>query len=184
MLQETFDYVILGTGLVQSLLAGALGMQGKRVIHIDRNQFYGEYMSSYTLEDFPTPSVQCRPRPKDVVVEEATSTVRVGIPTTPMPQLHICETTPNNIGRQKAKMEAMEKCPVGTVVDAGPFGVGFVADYNDHGSAKIILDWSLAQYGTRRTNLASVLASMPLCASSRAFWAASIALSLSVFFSR
>ena len=157
MLRELFDCVILGTGLIQSLLAGALGMQGKRVIHIDRNDFYGEYMSSHTLENFPTPS----PVPEnDVsptkVVEEFGATLKLAIPTAPMPQLQVHETQPDNIGEQKAKIEAMEQYPVGTVVDASPFGLGYVAEYNDRGSAKVILDWSLAQYSTRRTNLASV----------------------------
>ena len=54
VLKGQFDAVVLGTGLVQSILAGALALHGKKVIHIDKNDFYGEYTSSHTLDSFPS----------------------------------------------------------------------------------------------------------------------------------
>lgn len=36
-----YDYVVLGTGLTESVLAAALSFAGSRVLHLDANDFYG-----------------------------------------------------------------------------------------------------------------------------------------------
>lgn len=66
-LDETnFDVIVLGTGFAESVIAGyalsliylktsasqshsSLARSGKRVLHLDHNDFYGGYMSSYNL---------------------------------------------------------------------------------------------------------------------------------------
>ena len=53
-LKETYDLIVLGTGLVQSLVAGAVALTGRKVMHIDKNDFYGEYNSSHSIESFPS----------------------------------------------------------------------------------------------------------------------------------
>ncbi|KAL1840843.1 hypothetical protein VTJ49DRAFT_7686 [Mycothermus thermophilus] len=46
-----WDVVISGTGLQQSLLALALSRSGKKILHIDSNDFYGGAEASLGLED-------------------------------------------------------------------------------------------------------------------------------------
>ena len=36
-----YDAIILGTGLVECIISGLLSVNGKRVLHLDRNNYYG-----------------------------------------------------------------------------------------------------------------------------------------------
>ncbi|TRX94033.1 hypothetical protein FHL15_005111 [Xylaria flabelliformis] len=49
--EETWDVVISGTGLSQSLLALALSRSNKRIIHLDKNDFYGEHDAALSLQE-------------------------------------------------------------------------------------------------------------------------------------
>ncbi|KAI0204264.1 rab protein geranylgeranyltransferase component A [Astrocystis sublimbata] len=49
--EETWDAVLCGTGLSQSLLALALSRSSKRIIHIDANDFYGEHEAALSLQE-------------------------------------------------------------------------------------------------------------------------------------
>ncbi|KAI9097097.1 GDP dissociation inhibitor-domain-containing protein [Phlyctochytrium arcticum] len=42
-----FDAIVLGTGLVQSIVAGALARDNKQILHLDRNPFYGEEYAAF-----------------------------------------------------------------------------------------------------------------------------------------
>lgn len=44
------DIVILGTGLVESILAAALSWQGVEVLHVDNKNYYGDSTSTLTIE--------------------------------------------------------------------------------------------------------------------------------------
>ncbi|KAK8439171.1 Rab proteins geranylgeranyltransferase component A [Candidozyma auris] len=44
------DILILGTGLVESILAASLAWQGVEVLHIDHNNYYGDSSSTLTIE--------------------------------------------------------------------------------------------------------------------------------------
>ncbi|KAI9651452.1 MAG: Rab proteins geranylgeranyltransferase component A [Trizodia sp. TS-e1964] len=46
-----WDVVIAGTGLQQSLLALALSRSGKRVLHLDKNSFYGGSSAAFSLTE-------------------------------------------------------------------------------------------------------------------------------------
>ncbi|KAL2259140.1 hypothetical protein VTK26DRAFT_7312 [Humicola hyalothermophila] len=46
-----WDVVICGTGLQQSLLALALSRSGKKILHIDPNDFYGGAEAAFSLQD-------------------------------------------------------------------------------------------------------------------------------------
>ncbi|KAH6854949.1 GDP dissociation inhibitor-domain-containing protein [Chaetomium sp. MPI-CAGE-AT-0009] len=46
-----WDVVISGTGLQQSLLALALSRSGKKILHIDPNEFYGGPEAAFSLQD-------------------------------------------------------------------------------------------------------------------------------------
>ncbi|XP_002130815.2 rab GDP dissociation inhibitor alpha-like [Ciona intestinalis] len=52
-MDEEYDVVILGTGLTECILSGLLSKSGKKVLHMDRNQYYGAESTSLT----PLPEV-------------------------------------------------------------------------------------------------------------------------------
>eukprot|EP01135_Chromosphaera_perkinsii_P000162 Nk52_evm58s32 gene=Nk52_evmTU58s32 len=54
--ENAFDVAIYGTGLVESILAGALARIGKRIIHVDCKDYYGEAAGSVTADFFFTPA--------------------------------------------------------------------------------------------------------------------------------
>lgn len=51
-LPSEFHTVILGTGLVESLVAAALSRVGKTVLHLDKEQFYGSSDACFQMTDF------------------------------------------------------------------------------------------------------------------------------------
>jgi RAB protein geranylgeranyltransferase component A len=48
-LKDYYDLVLLGTGLVQAIISCAASKNGIKVLHLDKNSFYGEEYSSHTL---------------------------------------------------------------------------------------------------------------------------------------
>lgn len=60
----SFDVVLCGTGLPESILAAACAAAGKTVLHVDPNPFYGSFYSSIPLPSVPSflsadPSTPC-----------------------------------------------------------------------------------------------------------------------------
>lgn len=52
-LQEIeYDVLLVGTGMVESILAGALARIGKKVLHLDQNDYYGSNYASFSLAQF------------------------------------------------------------------------------------------------------------------------------------
>lgn len=49
-MDDTYDCVVLGTGLKECVLSGVLAVEGKKVLHIDRAPVYGGASASLTLE--------------------------------------------------------------------------------------------------------------------------------------
>ncbi|GAA5820457.1 hypothetical protein JCM3770_003385 [Rhodotorula araucariae] len=49
MLDEHYDFIILGTGLTECVLSGLLSVEGKKVLHMDRNDYYGAESASLNL---------------------------------------------------------------------------------------------------------------------------------------
>ena len=47
---ETFGIVVVGTSTTHSMLAGALSLAGKRVLHLDRREYYVRNRASLTME--------------------------------------------------------------------------------------------------------------------------------------
>ncbi|VDN25785.1 unnamed protein product [Gongylonema pulchrum] len=43
------DVIILGTGLPESIIAAACARAGLSVLHLDRNNFYGDLWSSFNI---------------------------------------------------------------------------------------------------------------------------------------
>ncbi|KAJ7031084.1 FAD/NAD-P-binding domain-containing protein [Mycena alexandri] len=48
----TFDIIVLGTGLTESIAAAALSKAGYKVAHLDRNEYYGSGEASLSFEEF------------------------------------------------------------------------------------------------------------------------------------
>jgi len=48
-MDEQYDCVILGTGLKECILSGVLSVEGKKVLHMDRNGYYGGDSASLNL---------------------------------------------------------------------------------------------------------------------------------------
>jgi Rab GDP dissociation inhibitor len=49
---EAYDVIILGTGFTECLLSGLLAVEGKRILHLDRNNYYGGASASLRIGDF------------------------------------------------------------------------------------------------------------------------------------
>ncbi|XVF02731.1 hypothetical protein REPUB_Repub04eG0199400 [Reevesia pubescens] len=50
----TFDLIVIGTGLPESIIAAAASTASKSVLHLDPNPFYGSHFSSLSLSDLPS----------------------------------------------------------------------------------------------------------------------------------
>ena len=50
--EKTYDLVVVGTGLVESLIACSAAQAGKKVLHIDALDLYGRNEQTQTLEEF------------------------------------------------------------------------------------------------------------------------------------
>ncbi|KZS95772.1 rab GTPase activator [Sistotremastrum niveocremeum HHB9708] len=48
-MDEEYDVIILGTGLTECILSGLLSVEGKKVLHMDRNDYYGGDSASLNL---------------------------------------------------------------------------------------------------------------------------------------
>ncbi|CAD6570829.1 MAG: Rab proteins geranylgeranyltransferase component A [Tremellales sp. Tagirdzhanova-0007] len=48
---DTYDVVVIGTGLAESIAAAALAKAGKSVLHLDPNDYYGARQASLTLDE-------------------------------------------------------------------------------------------------------------------------------------
>ena len=48
-MDENYDFIVLGTGLTECVLSGLLSVEGKKVLHMDRNDYYGAESASITL---------------------------------------------------------------------------------------------------------------------------------------
>lgn len=47
-MEEEYDCIVLGTGLTECILSGLLSVSGKKVLHMDRNKYYGGESASLT----------------------------------------------------------------------------------------------------------------------------------------
>jgi len=48
-MNEEYDVIVLGTGLKECILSGLLSVKGKKVLHLDRNGYYGGETASLNL---------------------------------------------------------------------------------------------------------------------------------------
>jgi len=45
----TYDIIIMGTGVTESILSGLFSLDGKKILHIDKNPFYGDMGASLNI---------------------------------------------------------------------------------------------------------------------------------------
>jgi len=48
-MNEEYDVIVLGTGLKECILSGLLSVKGKKVLHLDRNSYYGADTASLNI---------------------------------------------------------------------------------------------------------------------------------------
>ena len=46
-----YDAIVMGTGLTECIISGLLSVQGMRVLHVDRNNYYGADAASLSLQN-------------------------------------------------------------------------------------------------------------------------------------
>ncbi|KAJ2329156.1 hypothetical protein GGI00_004012, partial [Coemansia sp. RSA 2681] len=78
---EEFDAVVLGTGLIESIVASELAAAGKKVLHIDRNPYYGGSFACFTLSAFIEWAVKYREQRQTPAVDIFVGSVDVESPT-------------------------------------------------------------------------------------------------------
>lgn len=76
-LPSEYDVIVLGTGLVESIVAAAASRCGKKVLHLDRNSYYGQLWATLNLEQFVNvlkcgPAAKEQPPPPSPGFEDAT----------------------------------------------------------------------------------------------------------------
>jgi Rab GDP dissociation inhibitor len=49
-MEDIYDVIVLGTGLTECIISGLLSVNGKKVLHIDRNDYYGGDCASLNLD--------------------------------------------------------------------------------------------------------------------------------------
>ena len=47
--QTHYNTMVMGTGVTESVLSGLMSLEKKKVLHIDRNPFYGDQGASLNL---------------------------------------------------------------------------------------------------------------------------------------
>lgn len=51
-LPSEFDLVVVGTGFCESIIAAAASRVGKKVLHVDENNYYCGFWASFNLDSF------------------------------------------------------------------------------------------------------------------------------------
>ncbi|GAB1597352.1 rab proteins geranylgeranyltransferase component A-like [Argonauta hians] len=64
-LPTSFDAIVVGTGLTESIVASSLSRIGKTVLHIDRNAYYGSRWASFSLRNLKTWKEKTELKPDD-----------------------------------------------------------------------------------------------------------------------
>ncbi|KAI0721214.1 rab GDP-dissociation inhibitor [Cerioporus squamosus] len=65
-MDEEYDVVVLGTGLTECILSGLLSVEGKKVLHMDRNDYYGGDSASLNLTQLYRKFRPDQPVPQDL----------------------------------------------------------------------------------------------------------------------
>ncbi|KAF4529248.1 hypothetical protein B566_EDAN017706 [Ephemera danica] len=66
-----YDVIIIGTGMTESILAAAASRVGKRVLHLDSNEYYGGLWASFNLDGLQQWIDECNQDPSQDAAEPA-----------------------------------------------------------------------------------------------------------------
>jgi len=69
-MDEVYDVVVLGTGLTECIISGLLSVNGKKVLHMDRNDYYGGDCASLNLDQAWT-HFKCTGKPDEKTLGQA-----------------------------------------------------------------------------------------------------------------
>lgn len=69
-LPTEFDLIVVGTGLAESIVAAAASRIGRTVLHLDSNEYYGGFWSSFNLEALRKYVEECREQQGKKQVED------------------------------------------------------------------------------------------------------------------
>jgi Rab GDP dissociation inhibitor len=58
-MDEEYDVIVLGTGLKECILSGLLSVDGLKVLHMDRNDYYGGDSTSLNLNQVSSSYYYC-----------------------------------------------------------------------------------------------------------------------------
>lgn len=64
-MNEKYDVIVCGTGLKECILSGLLSVKGKKVLHIDRNPYYGGDCASVNITNLYTLFREGKQPPKE-----------------------------------------------------------------------------------------------------------------------
>ncbi|KAJ2831238.1 hypothetical protein GGI24_001641 [Coemansia furcata] len=78
---EEFDAVVLGTGLVESIIASELAAADKKVLHIDRNPYYGGNSACFTFSAFVEWALEHRDERQTPLVDIFVGSINTDLPT-------------------------------------------------------------------------------------------------------
>lgn len=80
-LPSEYDIIVVGTGMTESIVAAAASRIGKRVLHLDSNEYYGGLWASFNFEGLQNWIEECRQLSGatcDVPTEQFTSLLKDG----------------------------------------------------------------------------------------------------------
>ncbi|KAK8956812.1 hypothetical protein KSP39_PZI000126 [Platanthera zijinensis] len=69
----SFDLIVYGSGLPESLLAAAASSAGKTVLHLDPNPFYGSHFASLPLPSFSSSLQSTPPSPSKIYTDDGSA---------------------------------------------------------------------------------------------------------------
>ncbi|XP_019557525.3 rab proteins geranylgeranyltransferase component A [Aedes albopictus] len=74
---NAFDLIVVGTGLSESIVAAAASRIGNTVLHLDTNEFYGGYWSSFNLESLRNYAEECCRAENESLARKGTPVTKV-----------------------------------------------------------------------------------------------------------
>ncbi|KAG8229782.1 hypothetical protein J437_LFUL005863, partial [Ladona fulva] len=80
-LPAEYDIIVVGTGMTESIVAAAASRIGKRVLHLDSNEYYGGLWASFNFEGLQNWIEECRQLSGatcDIPTEQFTSLIKEG----------------------------------------------------------------------------------------------------------
>lgn len=108
-LPSSFDVLIVGTGLVESIVSAAVSRNGHTVLHIDPRDFYGGTWGTFTFDQWTSSSFMETPEKAvtnvEMCMKEGVGAIKWRNPVTSFEQVWYCdnEEVKNELMKQKRR---------------------------------------------------------------------------------